>query len=421
MSCRLCVSGSNKNAQLGIKVELSYKGVETKFNKLQEVDVGPHTNGQPIIHLECSELTTMFLTKDRRVWYWFHKNIFDSFNKPNSFEVPKEMSDLAKYRVIYFTSGSRHTMFLTETHDVLAGGSNQSQQLGLPTTCTSSDKPVLLDRSLFDQQNVTHIVCGARFTYFLTENDVYCCGENLQGQLFLPNSAAQEIHKLPRESYNNERIIDVACGNIFAIMLSEKGNVFVSQDVPIPNINTNIVKKNYYDPTMIDRSLFDGHKIVQISAGYHHCVLMTEIGTCYSFISKMAYSENFGQAGQPLENGLLVKPAELFDYKNRTITKVVCSKNNTAFITADDCIYACGANGSGTLAQGHDLFKVNEPSPVKNSFLLINSSGKNFNVSFGNEHMVIFFTVKNTPITKIFRNLQSPHYSDITFHNCTLE
>jgi alpha-tubulin suppressor-like RCC1 family protein len=144
---------------------------------------------------------------------------------------------------------------------------------------------------------------------------------------------------------------------------------------------------------MIDSALFSGHKIVQISAGYHHCIMLTEIGTCYSF-GAPPYSEDFGQTGSPQSGGLLVEPTELFDVRYRTITRAICSKNNTAFITADECIYVCGSNISGTLAQGHDSAHIKTPHLVHNSFLLINSTGKAFHVSFGNEHMVIYFTGK---------------------------
>jgi alpha-tubulin suppressor-like RCC1 family protein len=313
---------------------------------------------------------------------------------------------------------------LTDTHNVVVGGNNSSLQLGLDNRHISVDNPIMLKRELFDDQNVLKIVCGARFTYFLTEDNVYCCGDNSNLQLFHEDVQPKTIRKLNPKTYNDEQIVDVACSNSCTFLLSAQGHVFCTESwldlikrytkLSI-KASTSVPKENTrFDPVMIDPEFFNNQKIAQVSAGYDHVVFLTKSGECYSFCTSY---HNQGQDGGPSSTTKqLTQPQELFDTKLRTITRVICSKNNTAFITADECIYVCGGNQSGTLAQGHEG-DVRVPSLVRNSFLLINSTGKAFNVSFGMEHMVIFFTDKNTPIGQVLRKMHSKRiYSDIAIH-----
>ena len=91
------------------------------------------------------------------------------------------------YNVFGFTSGQFHSLFLTESLNVMGCGNNSYGQLGLGNTLdevfqSDSIQPI---KALSDSK-IESIACGGCFCYALTTNGgLYSWGVNVKGQLGL--------------------------------------------------------------------------------------------------------------------------------------------------------------------------------------------------------------------------------------------
>lgn len=78
------------------------------------------------------------------------------------------------------TAGARHTCALTEKNEVFCWGDNADGQLGLPTSTARSERPVKVNLP----PDVKSLVAGAFHTCVLTEGfEAFCWGRNACGQV----------------------------------------------------------------------------------------------------------------------------------------------------------------------------------------------------------------------------------------------
>jgi regulator of chromosome condensation len=122
---------------------------------------------------------------------------------------------------------------------------------------------------------IKKITGGHDHSVLLTKDGaVYSWGRNNYGQLGLGLDEKEDV-KEPRiiKSFGDDKIVDISCGAYHTLFLSKEGVVYgcgLSKDDRIPGGGKNINK-----PTKFFDSV-DDHKIIGISSGKKHNLLITE-------------------------------------------------------------------------------------------------------------------------------------------------
>ncbi len=104
-------------------------------------------------------------------------------------------------------------------------GSNSYGKLGLGNySNVSSDNPVLLNPSYYNNEKVIHVSMLYRHTLFVTESgDVYAMGDNTYGQLGTGNFTSSNI---PVKVMNVKNAVMVGGGDLHSLVLDKDGRVW---------------------------------------------------------------------------------------------------------------------------------------------------------------------------------------------------
>lgn len=175
----------------------------------------------------------------------------------------------------------------------LSFGRNQHGQLG-HSELKIFEKPTLIEG--LANVNVIQAACGRNHTLFLTDTGtVYACGDNRSGQCGIGSTAAN-VTKPTRINFMGEKIIKIACGADFSVILDLKGNMHTFGLPEYGQLGHNTDGKYFQTSTKmafhhetspkrvvlyIERSKdghvtpIDGVQIVDFSCGTNHTVNIT--------------------------------------------------------------------------------------------------------------------------------------------------
>ncbi|KAI8429261.1 hypothetical protein MSG28_007770 [Choristoneura fumiferana] len=128
--------------------------------------------------------------------------------------------------------GAAHTFLLSmDETKILAFGSNERGQLGLPQDVENMTQPMEIDmEKMFDGYQLKLVACGAMHTAFVTDNGLlYTCGESRHNKLCLEdnddNSNETNQYSPKRVTAMNGFIVDnVACGGCHTLLTATKGS-----------------------------------------------------------------------------------------------------------------------------------------------------------------------------------------------------
>ena len=329
--------------------------------------------------------------------------------------IPKPVFD--NLDVAMIASGSAHTIILTKDKEVYSVGLNNNGQLGDGTT-TNRISPV----QILAGQQIKFITCGANHTMFLTEdNKVYATGDNTSyGHLGTGNTTDVNT---PVQVMSDYKVIDVACGDLHTVFLTENDGVFAtgyngngSLGDNTATSRTSPVKVNLYE------------KIIRVFAAYRSTYFLTENNEVYA----CGYN-NYGQ----LANGNVTQqnmPVKIqFDQK---VVDIIPGREFVFFVTNENKVYACGRNNEGQFGLGFSNNVTTNYTPQEvfvdfdvakvttgyySSYILttdysVYACGQNNQGQLGNGNV----TQQNTPVeidVKNIINITSSPDSQFVFYN----
>jgi hypothetical protein len=173
--------------------------------------------------------------------------------------------------------------------------------------------------------------------------------------------------KLLRSYESDEKIIDISCGVKHIILLKESGNVYeyVYREYPKDSLEAEFIKKEFPDE----------EKVVLISCGDCHSLALTESGCVYSW-----GNNRYGQLGvgniQETNEPIII---ELNEVK---IEKISCGPFHSLLLSCDGNIYAFGRNAYGQVGCGEEEEQQRLPIKltIENKFIDI-ASHSHFQIS----------------------------------------
>ncbi len=172
---------------------------------------------------------------------------------------------------------------------------------------------------------------------------------------------------------NNEFVIDISCGAVHSLVLTNCGEVYVWGYNYWGQIG-NGCNDNQLIPIKVKS--FNNERVVMISCGYYHSMVLTECGHVYSW----GYN-GYGQLGiGNTEESNEPKFVAVIDENkcNVFIEKISCGSEHSLLLSSDGYIYAFGRNKLGELG---NLREKNELSPhrikIETKFIDISSHWNN--------------------------------------------
>ena len=194
--------------------------------------------GQGVVYLESGGYHNAAFNAAGKLWMWgrgdvnqlgvsFKKLIYDELGYLAL--APIEVEEFSRWRcsVQGVACGEAHTLVLDSSGSVYAFGWAEDGQLGLPDTAISEGMMTTKIERIADIQKAVKIAAGSLFSAVLTETgNVYTWGNGEQGQLGQGSKALRRPRPSQVTAISAETIVDLVCGESYAIAVSQEGKVF---------------------------------------------------------------------------------------------------------------------------------------------------------------------------------------------------
>lgn len=283
-------------------------------------------------------------------------------------------------KVVDVSASWAHSLILTENGTVYGFGFNGEGRLGNNSTVESNVPVKIADNGTEfvngDPNNkVVKISAGDHHSLILTEDGtVYSFGRNNVGQLGIGNTVNSSIPKKVASTadFNNgdssNKVVDISAGEYHSLILTEDGTTYGFGSNGSRQIGTTVGNKNV--PTKLEVTTeFKNDNVTSISAGFNHSLLTTKDGTAYGFGANGSWQLGTGDAALKNTATKLVDGTSYVNGDADNITvQVSAGYSHSLILTDDGQTYGVGNNGSGQLGTGNRT-SVNRASLIDTSNL----------------------------------------------------
>jgi alpha-tubulin suppressor-like RCC1 family protein/ribosomal protein L13E len=239
--------------------------------------------------------------------------------------------------------GQRHTVVIMSDGTVYSVGNNSAGQFGDGTTTNQwTQKDGLQSMILPQGKTVKSISAGFLHTIVLmTDNTVYACGLNAQGQLGDGTNIDQNMLTsviLPQ----GKTVKSVYAGYLHSVFIMTDGTVYAcghngyGQLGDETNINKNILTS----------MILPSGKIAQSASCSLHTVLIMTDGTAYA-----CGSNSYGQLGDGTNINKNILTSMILP-QGKIPQSVSTYESHSVLIMTDKTVFACGFNAHGQLGDG---------------------------------------------------------------------
>ncbi|KAJ8310354.1 hypothetical protein KUTeg_012219 [Tegillarca granosa] len=235
---------------------------------------------------------------------------------------PEEIGNVKK--ICVFGSSGNEAIYITESDDVYAIGSNCSNCLGLGDA-HSSFEPRKIE--LLCKKKITDIAFGSgpHVLAVSANGEVYSWGHNGYCQLGNGGSSQGLSPTLISTNLQGRKVVKVACGSHHSMALTSDGEVCL-------------------------------RVAISVACGQTSSMALMENGEVYGW----GYNGN-GQLG--LGNNVnMPNPSRVQQLQNTIISQLVCGYAHTLALSDEGILYSWGANSYGQLGTGN---KANQVAPCK--------------------------------------------------------
>lgn len=332
-----------------------------------------------VIDVACGDAHTLALINDGQIFSWGgagcgqlgHQNLSqmprDSDACPYQ-PYPKLIESLKGTFIIKISCGKAHSIAIDNNYNLYTWGAGACGQLGVEdihTLPVDDDgypfQPIPKISKILKGKEIIKGSCGDVHTVVLTKKgEVYSFGGGSFGQLGLGavskmplDSDSYPFMPTPTriESLNGIDIVDISCGDSHTMAIDKEGKLYswgaaACGQLGIDNLAT-LPKDGEGNPYEADPKLvtfFENMKVIQVSCGESHTLVLIEGGIVFSF-----GNSNSGQLGfiekkdksqkinKPLENSILLgKPRLITSLIGLNIVKVTSGGSHNICIISNE-------------------------------------------------------------------------------------
>lgn len=206
----------------------------------------------------------------------------------SSFE-PRKIDGLCKKRIVDVAFGSGpHVLAVSETGEVYSWGHNGYCQLGNGGS-TQGVSPTLVSTNL-QGKRVSKVACGSHHSLALTlEGEIYAWGQNNCGQVGSGTTTNQPTPRKVIAVIGSRVAVAIACGQTSSMALMEKGEIYgwgYNGNGQL-GLGNNVNQPNPCRVQMLANTI-----ISQIVCGYAHTLALSDEGELFSW-----GANSYGQLG----------------------------------------------------------------------------------------------------------------------------
>lgn len=283
MEGKLYVCGSGLFGKLGIE-DLTSTSV-LSFTLLKALQ------GKVVRQVACGDFHTLCLLEDGVVYTWggnLYKKTGQSPKAARGVTKPGVVTGLQSVRVLYVDCGDFHSAALASDGKVYTwGGGGSSYNKG---QCghghyNDTEQPSVI--SAFKNKEIVKISCGGHHTLALSsKNELFAFGNGLFGECgfgeFLNTPTPKLVNfpwvKRPKDDHYGE-IVQISAGGHHSLVLTSLGSVFSFGFASHGQLGLHNTT-NYCEPQHV--GYLRGKYVKTIAAGWHHSLVLTSKGDVWA-------------------------------------------------------------------------------------------------------------------------------------------
>jgi RCC1-like G exchanging factor-like protein len=292
---------------------------------------------------------------------------------PAPIELPRDTSDEI-HTVTQVACGRAHTIAVTSSGKIFTLGNNSYGQCGREIIedeqYMGSEVVNRIDSRIFNNEALKGVTCGQDHSMFLTESGkLYSCGWGADGQTGLGHYNNQSQISLIEGDIKGENITKVSSVGDCVLALNDKGEVFGWGNSEYNQILLNSDEQQVSLPVHM-KYLNKFGKVIDVAAGGSFSMILNENGDVFVWGYGLL---GFGPAVDHCKMPKLIPPT-LFGRNafnpNLRVTSINCGLYHMAAINSDNDLFMWGRNKSACLGFGHEKdqyfpFKANVAAKVE--------------------------------------------------------
>lgn len=286
---------------------------------------------------------------------------------PAPIELPRKSPDEI-IRVTKVACGRAHSVAIADNGITYTLGNNAYGQCGRQVVeeenYFGSQVVNMLDQSTFGGEELKDVACGQDHTIFITKSGkLYSCGWSADGQTGLGHYNNHFEPTLIEGDIKNENIVKVSCVGDCVLALNDRGEVFGWGNSEYNQILLDSLEQQINVPIQL-KYLNNLGKIIDVAAGGSFSMVLNEEGTVF------VWGYGMLGLGPKVESCKLPTaiPATIFGRNafnpNLNVIAINCGLYHMAAITSDNDLFMWGKNKFGCLGIGH---ANDQPFPFKSN------------------------------------------------------
>jgi len=250
------------------------------------------------------------------------------------------------------TCGSNHTLVVT-TEGVASFGAGALFQLG-----HGGERDEVAPRIIqsFLGHDVALVAAGSCHSIVVTtRGDAYSFGYGQHGVLGHGTCAQQQLPKLIM-GLLGVRVACASAGQAHSVVVTSTGDVYQFGRGRILGENGECKIEDFLEPRLVPG--IEGLKIVSVSAGADHVVLISSTGAVFTF----GHGEH-GCLGHGNQDAL-AEPRRVAALAHLEITHAAAGAMHTLFVSSTGAAFSCGFGRNGRLGLGNDMQDCLTPARI---------------------------------------------------------
>ncbi len=273
----LCV-GNNNRGQLGNGVLGGMTFTPAKVGGLTDV-----------IAVSAGNFHSLVLRADGTVWAWGDNSTGQLGVSPGTMArslVPFQVPGVSD--IIGIAAGGNHNLALKSDGTVISWGGNISGQCGQGTGSTPFELPAAVVNSggISPLEGVTLVTAGAEHSLAILDGKVNAWGDNTGSQIGLPTSTTFSDIPVVIQDFAGadlEKIISISAGNVHSVALDVNGNLWTWGNGFNGQLGIGPISKSVPSTFIIPQAQMVTNRVRTITAGSRHTLYVDAAGDLWGF------------------------------------------------------------------------------------------------------------------------------------------
>lgn len=301
------------------------------------------------------------LNTDSQIGFHKHRGItnkpIELLLYPAPIELPKKTHDEI-HKVVKVACGRAHTVALTEEGVIFTLGNNSYGQCAREIieneVYLGSEVINRLSPEIFSNKRIESVSCGQDHSMFLTNSgEIYSCGWSADGQTGLGHYNNQHRPELIQGDIKNEKIVKVSSTGDCVLALNDKGEVFGWGNSEYNQILLESDEQQINVPIHL-KYLKGVGKIIDIAAGGSFSMVLNDEGNVFVWgYGLLGFGPKVDFCKNPTQIPAALFGRNSFNPDNRVIS-INCGLYHMAAINSDNDLFMWGRNKFGSLGLGHE-------------------------------------------------------------------